>query len=419
LRAARELRTVPGKRPFLRLDLPIWVARQVFSFEMAFVLFLLAPLLKSDPRLAWLPIDMTVAFFGLSVLAGFVVVLRGGITYAHVPGIKAVWAGAMLAIWLAAGQLWSPSQVYAQEKVTLFATINLWCLIATAVIIGSSRVRVWRFVGLLLVLGSVLSLDYLLGFTVGPGIMYVENYLLRGRVAGLAVLVAFVLWLRSPALSVRGLILLATVAACGYTLLAAGGRAPTTAVAVSMLVPPLLSLRLPHGRLVIDRNILLSLALIAGLALVVVYLATMTEDLRTLRRFDVLLTAEGGGASAAERLRRWQHAFSNWLDRPFVGHGTGSWPVLYRNLDHHTHPHNLIFELLVEFGLIGLALFGLLVYVLVRRVSLHRLRQDAALLCAVLLSLNAFINAMSTGDLTDNRNLFAMLGLLAVPKRTS
>jgi O-antigen ligase len=419
LRATRELRTVPGERPLLRLDLPIWVARQVFSFETAFVLFLLAPLLKSDPRLAWFPIDMTVAFFGLSVLAGFVVVLRSGITYAHVPGIKAVWAGAVLAIWIAASQLWSPSQIYAQEKFTLFATINLWCLTATAVIIGSSRVRVWRFFGLLLVGGGILSLDYLLGFTVGPGAMYVENYLLRGRLAGLAVLVAFVLWLRSPALSGRTLILLAVLAVCGYTLLAAGGRAPTTAVAVSMLVPPLLSLRLPHGRLVIDRSILLSLALIVILVLVVVYLATMTDDLRTLRRFDVLLTAEGGGASAAERAARWQHAFDNWLDRPFVGHGTGAWPVLYRGHDRHSYPHNLILELLVEFGLIGLALFGLLVYVLVRRVSLPRLRQDAALLCAALLCLNAFINAMSTGDLTDNRNLFAMLGLLAVSKRTS
>jgi hypothetical protein len=86
-------------------------------------------------------------------------------------------------------------------------------------------------------------------------------------------------------------------------------------------------------------------------------------------------------------------------------------PILYFNLDIHRHPHSLILELLAEFGLVGLVLFAALVLVLV---SLRRLREDPALMLAVMLCINAFINAMTSGDLPDNRNLFAMLGVLAM-----
>jgi O-antigen ligase len=75
---------------------------------------------------------------------------------------------------------------------------------------------------------------------------------------------------------------------------------------------------------------------------------------------------------------------------------------------------------LVEFGLIGLGLFAVLVLVAARRVDLRRLRDDPALMCAVMLCVNTFVNAMSSGDISDNRNLFAMLGLLTMrsPRRT-
>ena len=408
-------------RPYLRRV--IWAGGQVFSFETAFVLFIFAAAYKGDPRFAWFPGDMTVAFFGLSAAASLVPLLRGSLFY--LPGMKSVCAGGILVLWIAASVAWSPSKIYAHEKLTLVAAGNLWCLIATAMIIGSSRARVWRFLILLLVFGMGLAVDYAIVSAGDPAIRHIdefrtisENYLTVGRLVGLAALVAFALWLHSPPRSMQGALLLAAFALCGYVLLKGGGRNPAAAVAVCMLVPILLSFRLPRARLVISRRILASLGLIVVLGGGVTYLAMSgmsgESSLRTLQRFDKLVSEQGGGRSAAARAANWQHAVAYWAERPLVGHGVGAWPILNLGRDKSAYPHNLILELLVEVGLIGVVLFAALMLVATRRVSLQRLREDPSLMCVLMLCLNAFVNAMTSGDLADNRNLFTMLGLLAM-----
>lgn len=410
----RDLQAVLSRPLSFRLERVLWAAAQLFSFEAAFLLFLFAAVYKSDPRFAWFPGDMTLAFFGLSVIAAFAPLLRGGLFY--VPGIKAVFAGGILVLWIAASQLWTPSEIYAQEKTTLIVTVNLWCLVATAMIISSSRTRVWRFLGLLLVFGAFASIDQAFAAATAPDIGWMmDRYLTVGRLSGLAALVAFVLWLHSPPLSTAGLFFLSTFAVCGYVLLVGGGRGPSAAVAIAMLIPPLLSLRLPRAQLVINRSILSSLGLIAALSVAIAYLVISGDDsVRTLRKFDLLMNQ--GGKSALDRFDFWRHALAYWAERPLVGHGVGAFPMLYYGEDVRRYPHNLILEVLSEFGLIGLGLFASLVLMLVRRVSLRRLREDPLLMCATMLCTNAFVNAMSSGDIADNRNLFAMLGLLALAR---
>jgi O-antigen ligase len=410
-----------SKRPQPYLRRVLWVAGQLFSFETALLLFIFVPAYRPDPRLAWFPGDMTLVFFGLSVIAGAVPLLRGSLLY--IPGIKALCAGAAFVLWIAASQIWSPSEIYASQKVILVIGGDLWGLIATAMIIGSSRIRVWRFLILLLIFSTMMAVEY--AISAGAAARGADplaqqlNYLSFGRLAGFGALVAFGLWLQCPPRSARSLALLAAFALCGYVILKAGGRNPAAAVAIPMLLPLMLSFRLPRARLVISRGILAGLGLIAVLAIAVTYLAVTQEgSFRTLGRFDMLVTEKGGGNSAAARLDHWRHAVAFWVERPVVGHGVGAWPVLYFNADFPHYPHNLILEVLVELGLIGLGLFAVVVVVLAHRVTLQRLREDPALMCALMLCINAFINAMTTGDLADNRNFFIVLGLLAMRSRT-
>ena len=418
MRTVAGSRAAAGGQSRLRLRHLIWAAGQVVSFETAFLLFIFAAAYKPDPRFAWFPGDMTLVFFAVSVAAAVVPLLRGGLFY--LPGLYALWAGVIFVLWIAASLAWSPSEIYAREKLILVAAGNLWCLIATAMIIGSSRVRVWRLLILLLVFGVLMAVDYTISSVpesrrVENFLRIGENYLALGRLVGLAALVAFALWLRAPARSARGPILLTAFAVCGYVLLKGGGRNPAAAVAVPMLMPLLLSFRLPRGRLVISRSILASLGLIAVLILAVIVLAMFSDSsLRTLQRFDMLMNKVDSGEPANPRLELWRHAVAYWVERPLVGHGVGAWPILYLGQDHRHYPHSIILELLVEFGLVGLGLFAALVLVLAWPVSLRRLREDPALMCVLMLCMNTFINAMSTGDLADNRNLFAMLGLLAM-----
>ena len=413
MRVLEGSRTVASGRTPFRLGRVIWFAGQVFSFETTLLLFTFAPIYKNDPRFAWFPGDMSVAFFGLSVLAGLVPLLRGSLLY--LPGIRAVYAAGILVLWMAASLAWSPSQIYASQKLAETAAGNVWCLIATAMIMSSSRVRVWRFLILLLAFGVVTALDYTISSITAPAGARVDYYLVLGRLCGLAALVAFTLWLHSPSRSLQGPILLAAFAICGYVLLKGGGRNPTIAVAVPILMPLLLTFRLPRGELIISRSLLPSLGVVAVLTAFLAYLVISDVDsLRTLQRFDSLASRIEAGESANPRVELWRYAVDRWNERPLVGHGVGAWPVLLYSRDERHYPHNLILELLVELGVVGLALFAALVLVLARRVSLRRLREDPAMMLAVMLCINAFINAMTSGDISDNRNLFAMLGLLAM-----
>ena len=97
---------------------------------------------------------------------------------------------------------------------------------------------------------------------------------------------------------------------------------------------------------------------------------------------------------------------------PVFGHGAGSWPVLWRGFDRHDTPHNMVLEVLVETGIVGLVLMIALLVVALRPVSIDRLRNDPLALCAFMLFVWLVLKAQLGPDLADNRLMFMMLGVL-------
>ena len=89
-------------------------------------------------------------------------------------------------------------------------------------------------------------------------------------------------------------------------------------------------------------------------------------------------------ATIDQRLTMWSSATEAWLDRPLAGHGPGSYVwALYEtnhfalNSGHHRHPHNAIFQLLAETGILGVVAVGVLVIAVLA--PLLRARQHLAL----------------------------------------
>ena len=81
--------------------------------------------------------------------------------------------------------------------------------------------------------------------------------------------------------------------------------------------------------------------------------------------------------------------------------------------DIRSYPHNILLEIWFELGLPGLALFGALIAVAVAALAPWRLLHKCPwALLALALFTNALINASVSGDLNDNRLLFASMGLL-------
>jgi O-antigen ligase len=395
------------------------VLRAVTSFEVCFVLFLFAGSFKEDPRLSWFPVDLTLFLGALSLVAG------AGVAARRVPrATSRAWVlvalFALFSCFSLISLAWAPGVVYATRKAFLLSSLVLWAVVGSAIVIAGDETRVWRFLGALLALGLMFGLEAAVGLAQAvPGqVLRIVggNYLELARATGIGVVLAFGVALTgkgNPALRTLGSIV--AVALLGL-MLAIGGRGPLLAVLLSLAVPVLAGVRLSRRNLLLVRRAAMWLA-IAGaafLAIVAYLLWTGDERVATIRRLAVLIT-EGGGQSALRRLYFYQSALELWREHPILGSGIGGWPVLTLQLDVRAYPHNLFLETLAELGLVG---FVLLVGIL--GTGLWALKQGRAgrplppiLLLVTMLLVNAGVNAMVSGDLADNRFLFAMLGLAA------
>ena len=200
----------------------------------------------------------------------------------------------------------------------------------------------------------------------------------------------------------------------GFVLAIAGGRGPLLALALPLLILVGLGIRFTGPRILYWPAQLSVFVLFLVVATGFVVYGTATEQrLGSVERLDRLLSGELG-KSAGTRAEHYADAVRLSERAPLIGHGAGSWPLLKGQPDERRYPHNLFAELLVEGGLIAVGLYLAVLAAAFRRASFARLRSDPQALCALLLFVNAFLNAMVTGDVPGNRTMFLMLGILAL-----
>jgi O-antigen ligase len=119
------------------------------------------------------------------------------------------------------------------------------------------------------------------------------------------------------------------------------------------------------------------------------------------------------GTSASTRIVYYLAAVKLWLLKPLLGYGIGSWPILIGLPDMYSYPHNLVFEILAELGLIGLILFALTLFLALKGYIKSKNNRTIFFNSVILmLFMNAFIGAMFSGDINDNRIIFAIIGLM-------
>jgi O-antigen ligase len=236
-----------------------------------------------------------------------------------------------------------------------------------------------------------------------------ENYLGVGRAVGFSSMMILVLMSVSPSLWVR-LQLALLLVLYSFVLLTAGGRGPVLAVLAGVLVLVLGSFRMKGGTVRVQ--------LVASIATLVVVCAMMAiwagPESRTFHRFTVLASQEAGGTSAGERLHNWESALDIISRAPVVGQGIGGWPIAMRRIDVRGYPHNIIIETLTEGGVIGFLLLGTAMLFGLRSLCSRNVYDDNRGLLVYLLFVNTLINAQVSGDLSDNRLLFATIGLMVI-----
>lgn len=176
-----------------------------------------------------------------------------------------------------------------------------------------------------------------------------------------------------------------------------GGRASIVSAMIVLLLMLYLS----------DLNVAKKMTITLALAALTLFLILNLQeflpgaDLLGVRRFQVLWS----GSDSSERLFLFSHAWDLFFLSPrniFFGAGMNYFPIFIGKTTTGWYPHNLILELLAEYGIVGLALFIMpIVYLLrMRRQALGSLiGKTAAEKGSFFIFLYLLIESMFTGGL--------------------
>ena len=304
----------------------------------------------------------------------------------------------------------SADEAYGSMKVQLYIANNLLFLVG-AVCVGARRSSLRLFLGLTLVIlaaGAVLLLGKLLGggaqqqFSGRFAISAQQGAINLGRdssngalIAIAVILIANRLWVRMAAIAVLPVLLV--------SLLAAGSRGPVLAFVAGLIV--LVALVAAGGR---ARR---QLAIVGAVLLAAAIIVPLVVPGSSIGRSLSTIVGSAGGLSSNGRSGLWALAFSTFGNHPLFGIGTGGFAAL----NPETFPHNLLLEMAVEVGIIGLLAVASMIVMMGRRLLLawqHTTgteRLEVALVFALFVS--ALVNALFSGAIQDNTDVWLWGGL--------
>lgn len=167
-----------------------------------------------------------------------------------------------------------------------------------------------------------------------------------------------------------------------------------------------------YSRKSIFLKVNLKVFLIIGIffAIVIPYLMNKYDfsDLfdRTFNRLTALEVAKKDSA-ANDRLKRISFVISKVDAKHIIqGYGFASFGMEYTGYDIRTYPHNIILEILFELGLLGLIVYLLYIFLIIKKIYYHR---DAL---SIALFVYLFLNSMKSLSLTDSRIMFAFFTII-------
>lgn len=326
---------------------------------------------------------------------------------------RPVTAFIVFAAVVAMSYLYTAAPHYGSEKLTAF--IVLGCSLFFAPLFLFTREGDFRDFTVGTALFGMVVAASSLSFS-ATGAMGAEDnpaHIGKGQVIGLAILLLLYTPIKNRWL--RAIVLFLGVPALAVGLVSAETRGPL----FSLLFVLLLSFCLDAFRSpVISRRQMAfaGIALVAAVMLLSTFWFYGAEAFRfRYKAAEIVNLVEGDNeakGTAVERLVFYRAAIGLWGQRPVFGWGLGGWSMAYWQNDTRNYPHNLICEVLVEQGLIGLMALLLFLRAVFRHLRAHqrvvRLRFPCLLPGMVyLLSI-----AMFSGDLDDDRFIWFWCGLV-------
>ena len=197
-------------------------------------------------------------------------------------------------------------------------------------------------------------------------------------------------------------------------IIATGSRGPLVSIFLGILFYALLFEKQHKKRIYIYGSI----TIIIALSLLFILPEIITKRFFDLTQGAVLLTPEGVKhvSTVATRLGYWQMSLESWLSslwNNILGLGAGGFSSLFIWRDWRWYPHNVFFEVLVEFGSMGITIFISFLIISYKKISEGLIKgiftEHSAVWVAVTLVM--FFSAQFSGDINDNRVLWMLIGI--------
>lgn len=390
---------------------PRWRDRFAAAFgvkEFAFAAFLVAGNFKADPRLEWLPVDLT-------ILAALITIGFVARAIVHRPRLeKRMGLLVLFFVLFVPGLFFSEVSGFALDKMARFFTLTLLAALAPFFII-TDRDSVRRLVNSLALLSFLLVGDALYKFFFDPrewlrltGLS--SNTIGLGLHAGFAAIWLLMLWVEKRLWVGTAIV---GTAAMAVTLVAAGSRGPILAVCLAIV-----AMVVAFGRRVSRMRSRAAFGALLLLAAGLFFAPVAPVNSKTrLQQFF------GGEFDASATIRQDLYEVSlPAVGRSPLGIGLGGFyedPELGGSIEQPgsdlgaPYPHNLVLETGIEGG--WLAMLWLL---FLFKVSLERTarfgRTDVTNLSARLsfgFLVYLIAEAMVSGDLNDQRLMFAFMAV--------
>lgn len=385
--------------------------------EVTLGLFLFAGVIKTPlaalTAAAGIEFDITLLLAAVLVLGLLTRGLRTGFRALLPPADCLVPLGCLSLVVLISALL-GPETPYGREKALRFVTLTNLAVLAPFACLNRHD-RLLRFLLVNIVLG-LLMLP--LGHVSSEGLSaFGSTHIATGRTLGLGVLASAYLGLRRTSLPAR--LLWSAVGAVLFAgLLLSGSRGSFVAIAAAVAAAGIVALAIRRRR----RRVLAA-GLVAGVAALIVAVFAPAA-VETMNHRLAATMADPLTLSAHTRVERATAAIDVFGENPIFGAGIGGFDMLFSNADtgRGDYPHNIFLEVAAELGLVGLAAFLLLMLRSLRRplravLSADRPRELPRMLPFFILTFAcyALVNALFSGDLNDNRLLFAFLGMCHIP----
>lgn len=386
----------------------------VFNGEVYFILFLLSGFYKASFSF----VDLTLVFFALSVLCAVSRIYKNPVVYKEL--FKPMYAYGIICLLMIASLIYSGGNAYAFDKTISFVVITGWSFVGVFLLTNRENpyISLKRYIGAFFVVGLVMIGNSLLvddntKFSTAFG----SNYLALGKMAAITSLltISYVFFLKPK--RIKKIAALVLFAVSTYTLINTGGRMPVLSFVVCLIALLALGIRITgfdfQNIKMKKRTIVYSFVGFLSIPLLIKFLSSKGNLF--LSRF--LLLFNGGGDSALGRAEHYNTSFSALLDSYMLGVGSGGYLAYTGSLSTRAYPHNVLLETVAELGVIGLvSLLSLLLIGLLRYFKHFFYRDNFYSVVLLLMFIYSMLNALTSGDLNDNRLVFFFIALLCLSK---